>query len=78
MVSAGLFARCTGGAFVTSQLFDVKAACDYLKSIGVSGATVNSTRTIFAQIPRVQIGKRHYVSRENLDAWISNRQRRPR
>lgn len=60
------------------QLLDVKAACQYLQSIGVSGATINSTRTIFAQIPRVQIGKRHYVSRENLDGWIVNRQRRTR
>ena len=62
----------------TPQLFDVKAACDYLKSIGVSGATVNSTRTIFGQVPHVRIGKRFYVSKESLDTWISNRQRRSR
>lgn len=60
------------------QLLDVKSACDYMKSIGVSSATINSTRTIFAQIPHIRIGKRFFVSRENLDGWISNRQRRSR
>lgn len=58
------------------QLFDVRAACDYLQSIGVSGATICSTRTIFGQVPHVRIGKRFYVSRESLDSWITNRQRR--
>jgi hypothetical protein len=60
----------------TPQLLDVKAACDYLKSIGVSAATINSTRVIFGQVPHIRIGKRFYVSKENIDAWLANRQRR--
>jgi hypothetical protein len=60
----------------TPQLFDVKAACDHLKSIGVSAATVSSTRTIFAQVPHIRIGKRFYVSKESLERWIDQRQRR--
>ncbi len=60
----------------TPQLFDVKAACEYLKSIGVTAATINSTRTIFGQVPHVRIGKRFYVSRESLERWIDQRQRR--
>lgn len=58
------------------QLFDVSAACEYLKSIGVTSATISSTRMIFAQVPHVKIGKRFYASRESLDSWIANHQRR--
>ena len=60
------------------QLFDVKTATDYLRSIGVSGATINSTRAIFSQLPILKIGKRFYASRESLDSWIANRQRKAR
>ena len=60
------------------QLFDVKAACEYLKSIGVVAATINSTRTIFGQVSHIRVGKRFYVSKESLDSWLVNRQQKGR
>ena len=58
------------------QLFDLQAAVTYFKGIGVSGITTCAMRTVFAQVPHIRIGKRFYVSKESLDSWIANRQRR--
>jgi hypothetical protein len=48
-----------------TQLFDIGAAADYLKSIGAGSATIYFVRTLVSsgQIPHLRIGKKFYVSR---------------
>jgi excisionase family DNA binding protein len=60
------------------KLFDVQAAAAYLREIGASSASVNFVRTIIArgQLPHIRIGKKFFVSREAIDRWIQNRERR--
>jgi excisionase family DNA binding protein len=62
----------------TPRLFDIVAAVAYLRAIGADAATKNFVRGLIAtgQIAHVRVGKKFYVSREGLDAWISKRQRR--
>jgi excisionase family DNA binding protein len=62
------------------KLFDFVASVAYLHSLGATAATVSFVRGLVAsgQITHLRIGKKFYVSRESLDGWIANRQRRMR
>ena len=62
------------------KLFDIAAAVHYLHSLGAAAATKSFVRRLLAtgQVTHLRIGKKFYVSREALDGWISNRQRRAR
>lgn len=62
------------------RLFDVNDAVGYLRSIGATAATKNFVRGLICsgQIAHARIGKKFYVSRESLDAWILKAQRRVR
>jgi excisionase family DNA binding protein len=60
------------------RLFDVQAAVAYLRELGADGATKNFVRALISSgaLPHLRMGKKHYVSRESLDRWISNHERR--
>ena len=60
------------------RLFDIEAAVAYLRGLGADGATTNFVRTLIASgaLPHVRMGKKFYVSRESLDRWIGNHERR--
>jgi excisionase family DNA binding protein len=62
------------------RLFDILAAVAYLKNIGADGATVSFVRGLISsgQIPHLKIGKKFFVSRTALDAWLAGHERRRR
>jgi excisionase family DNA binding protein len=51
------------------QVFDVVSAAEYLRSIGFSGATKNTIRSLIAskRLRATTIGRKFYVAREALD-----------
>jgi len=59
------------------RMFTVEAAADYLRSIGVTGASVNTIRALIVscKLPHQRIGRRFYVSRTALDAWLQHHER---
>jgi excisionase family DNA binding protein len=62
----------------TRRLFDINAAVAYLRSIGADGATTNFVRSLIAnaEVPCVRMGRKFYISRDALDRWIANHDRR--
>ncbi len=60
------------------RLFDIVAAVEYFRSIGADAATKNFIRGLIAtgQVASEKIGKKFYISREELDRWILKKQRR--
>lgn len=62
------------------RLFDIPSAVEYLRAIGAAAVTANFVRHLInsAEIPHLRMGKRFYVSRESLDAWIAAHDRRGR
>ena len=62
----------------TPRLFDIVAAVEYLRTIGATAATKNFVRRLIGtgQVAHLRIGKKFYLTREALDAWIVKRQRR--
>jgi len=51
---------------------------EYLRTIGATAATKNFVRRLIGtgQVAHLRIGKKFYLTREALDAWIVKRQRR--
>jgi excisionase family DNA binding protein len=62
------------------KLFDVQAAAEYLRSIGASSVTINFVRGLISsgQVPHIRIGKKFYLSRQQLDLWLEKHERRAR
>lgn len=60
------------------RLFDITAAVTYLRELGAEGATVNFVRALIAsgQVPHIRMGRKFYLTRESLDRWISNHERK--
>jgi excisionase family DNA binding protein len=60
------------------RLFDIAGAVGYLQQIGANSATPTFVRSIIArgEVPHLRIGKKFFVSRESLDAWLARRERR--
>jgi excisionase family DNA binding protein len=60
------------------RLFTIDAAGEYLRSLGAIGITKNCIRTMIASggLPHIKLGKRHYVSKNALDAYIASHERR--
>lgn len=60
------------------RLFDITAAVAYLRELGAEGTTVNFVRALIAsgQVPHLRMGRKFYVTREALDRWIQNHERR--
>jgi len=62
----------------TRRLFDVQAAVAYLRGLGAEGVTVSFIRNLIArnEVPHLRMGRRFYVTRESLDRWVTNHERR--
>lgn len=62
----------------TRRLFDIRAAVEYLHLIGAESVTPNFIRTLIGtgQVKHVRMGKKFYVTREALEQWIGNHERR--
>ena len=62
------------------RLYDVRAAKDYLVSLGATGTTVHFVRQLIARgdVAYLRIGKKMFVSRTSLDGWIQKNERRAR
>jgi hypothetical protein len=62
------------------RLFDIAAAVAYLREIGATSATPNFVRSLITtcQIPHIKIGKKFFLSRASMDAWLSSHERRRR
>jgi hypothetical protein len=68
----------TASGSLQRRPFDIKAAVLYLRQLGAEGATVNFIRNLISrsEVPHVKIGKKFYLSRDGLDRWITNHERR--
>jgi len=64
----------------TRKLFDLDGAVDYLRELGLTGATKWFIRMEIAakRLPIVPAGKKYYVTRAALDAWLAKSERRRR
>jgi excisionase family DNA binding protein len=60
------------------RLFDIESAVAYLRDLGADGVTVNFVRRLInnGELPHLRIGRKFYCSREGLDRWIVNHERR--
>ena len=60
------------------RLFDIQAAVAYLRGLGAEGTTVNFVRGLInsGAVPHLRMGRRFYLTRESLDRWIENHERR--
>jgi excisionase family DNA binding protein len=60
------------------RLFDIHAAVSYLRTLGAEGVTVNFVRALIngGQVAHLRMGRKFYVTREALDRWIENHERR--
>jgi excisionase family DNA binding protein len=60
------------------HVFDLAAAVVYVRGLGATGVTIHTIRSEIAagRIPRIRIGKKFYLSKTALDAWISQAERR--
>jgi excisionase family DNA binding protein len=60
------------------RLFDITAAVTYLRELGAESVTVNFVRALIAsgQVPHIRMGKKFYLTRESLDRWITNHERK--
>jgi hypothetical protein len=65
---------------VEQRLFDVQAAAVHMQRLGATAATVKFIRGLISsgQVAHVRIGKRLYVSRQELETWIGRHERRTR
>jgi hypothetical protein len=62
------------------RIFDLPAAMAYANSLGATGVTIHTLRGEIAagRLPRLRLGKRFYLSKATLDAWILRSERRIR
>jgi excisionase family DNA binding protein len=62
------------------RLFDIFAAVAYLQSLGATSATRNFVRSLVTsgQVPYIRCGKKFYITKNALDAWITRSERRAR
>jgi excisionase family DNA binding protein len=64
----------------TLNAFDIRGSVNYLKAIGYDAATETFIRTLISrgQLSHVRVGRKFYVSRASLDAWLARAERRAR
>lgn len=64
----------------TQKLFDINAAVEYLRSIGATGVTKSSVRSLIATggLPTIKLGRKFYITRTSLLEWLSRHERRLR
>jgi hypothetical protein len=57
------------------KLFDVLALVALLKSRGVS-ATIHTARALMAEVPRIRLGRKLYVTETGVDAYLERQERK--
>ena len=62
------------------RLFDLKAAAEYLQSLGAAGTTAYYIRSLVAsgKVPHIKLGRKFYISKNALDAWLERAEKRSR
>jgi excisionase family DNA binding protein len=62
------------------RLFDLTGSVAYFHQVGAEAATRNFVRELVATgaIPHVKIGRKFYISKQSIDAWIEKNDRRTR
>lgn len=62
------------------QLFDIQGVVGFFRENGADSATTNFARGLISsgQIPAIKIGKKFFVRRTDLEAWIERRAGRRR
>jgi excisionase family DNA binding protein len=62
------------------RLFDIQGAVAYLQSMGATGVSVSTVRSLIAsgQVAHIKLGRRFYITREAIDEWLSRHERRAR
>lgn len=64
----------------SQRLYDLKDAVVYLQSIGAKGVTIGFVRELVnsGTITHLKIGKKFFVTRNAIDAWITKAEKRVR
>jgi excisionase family DNA binding protein len=64
----------------TPRYFDIPAAAVYTNSIGLTGVTANTIRMAInsGRIAHIKEGKKFYVSKSAIDAWLAKAEKRVR
>jgi excisionase family DNA binding protein len=62
------------------RLFDIPALVEYLRSIGLNGVSAYTVRTEInaGRLAHTKFGKKFYVSKTAIDAWLARAERRTR
>jgi hypothetical protein len=62
------------------RLFNIADAATYLQGLGAKATTAYFVRTLIlrGELVHLRIGRAYYVSREALERWIDQRQKRAR
>ena len=62
------------------RLFDIPGAVVYLREIGLTSANTWMVRTAInaGKLPVTKIGRKFYLTRVAIDAWVSKAERRTR
>jgi hypothetical protein len=62
------------------RVFDLAAAVTYVRSLGATGVTIHTIRSEInaGRIACTKLGKKFYVSKTALNAWILRAERRVR
>lgn len=64
----------------TQRLYDLKDTALYLQSLGAKSVTISFVRELVnsGAIAHLRIGKKFFVTRNAIDAWITRAERRTR
>jgi excisionase family DNA binding protein len=63
-----------------AKYFDIPAAVEYVRSIGLSGVTPWTIRMAInsGRLAHIREGKRFYVSKSAVDSWLAKAEKRTR
>ena len=64
----------------TPRYFDIPAAAVYANSIGLTGVTAYTIRMLInsGRLAHIKEGKKFYVSKAAVDAWLAKAEKRMR
>jgi excisionase family DNA binding protein len=62
------------------RMFDIVGTAEYLRSIGMTGVSAYTVRSEInsGRLAHTKVGKKFYVSKTAVDAWLSKAERRTR
>jgi excisionase family DNA binding protein len=64
----------------TPRFFDIAGTVEYLRSIGLTGITTWTIRVAInsGRLAHIKEGKKFYVSKSALDAWLAKAEKKMR